>query len=803
MNLLYLKLIFRNLWKNAGFSAINIFGLSVSLAVCALIGLYLHFEFDFDRHNPAHASIYRLNTTFKYPNSPESKHAFSSAMMGPYLQRECKDIERFLRVMVSGENMLCRAGQRDINLERMLEVDSTFFNFFNFELHLGDSKTAFSSPGNVVLTRPVSEALFGTEMPLGKMLENTYTLPSGTDTTVFYTVSGVLDDLPKNTHLQFDALLPLDARQFEQRNNNSRWHGVVANTYFQLHPSVKNGAALEPVFAEVLKKEMPNSEMISLSMQPFAEIHLGSSQLQDELNQMKSNREYAGVLGIVAVFILLISSINFANLSTVMALKRGQEVGVRKSLGASQRDILSNFLSESSAMAMLAGGLGLLWASLLKKPFLSFLGRDFDLPLPREVLLGFAGVVLALGFLSGIYPAFQAARHGVLKVFQQHRTAVSVKRPFVQRLVVVQFVLSGVLIIGSLICYQQLNFLKNKDLGFRYAQVVEMNIGSGNWMHASALKAELAVLPGVQAASSSDYSLGSIDGQNGVMVLNPETRKWENHPMSIIRVEPDYFDLYEMKFAAGRAPTLEGAANGLEYVVNESFVKKMGWTEDPLGQEIKRATWGETPPGRVVGVIRDVHHNSLRKAIAPICMQASASSALISLKVAPTNLQSVLGQAREIWARHIKDRPFDYAFMDEHFAQIYESENRLARALLLATLLSIFIACLGLLALSSFVVSQRTKEIGIRKVLGASVAGITNLLAKDFLKLVLIAILIASPIAYYFMQKWLSGFAYRIEISWWIFAAAGVLALLIALLTVGVQSVKAALANPVKSLRSE
>lgn len=803
MNLLYLRLIFRNLWKHAGFSATNIFGLSVSLAICALIGLYMHFEFNFDSGNPARASIYRLNTTFKYPNSPESTHAFSSAMMGPFLQRECRDIERFLRVMPSSENMLCHAGKRSVNLERTLEVDSTFFSFFNFSLLCGDPKTAFSRPGSIVLTRPVSDALFGTEPPIGQALTNTYTLPSGVDTTVFFIVSGVLADLPQNTHLRFDALLPLDARQFEAWNEASRWHGVVANTYFQLHPSVKNGAALEAEFHKVLKKEMSNSEMIALSLQPLADIHLGSTHLQDELNYLKSNRKYVGVLGVVALFILLISSINFANLSTVMAMKRGQEVGVRKSLGASQRDILNNFLSESSVTALLAGGLGLLWANVLKKPFLTLLGRDFDVPFPREVLLGFAGVVVALGLLSGLYPAFQAAGHGVLKVFLQHRTAVSVKRPFVQRLVVVQFALSGVLIIGSLICYRQLNFMINKDLGFHYAQVVEMNIGHGNWMHAAALKADLEALPGVRAVSSSDHSLGAIEGQNGLMVRNPETRKWENHPMSIIRVEHDYFDLYEMKFAAGRPPTAEGAANGLEYVVNESFVKKMGWKGDPIGQEIMRATWGQTTPGKVVGVIRDVHHNSLRKAIAPICMQAATSSALISMRVEPANLQTVLGQTQEIWARHIKDRPFDYAFMDEHFAQIYESENRLALALLLATVLSIFIACLGLLALSSFVVGQRTKEIGVRKVLGASVAGITGLLAKDFLKLVLLALVIASPVAYYFMQQWLSDFAYRIEMEWWMFAGASVLALAIAFLTVGFQSLRAALANPVKSLRSE
>jgi putative ABC transport system permease protein len=603
--------------------------------------------------------------------------------------------------------------------------------------------------------------------------------------------------------LQFDALFPLDVGQFDRWNPNSRWHGVVAATYFKCHPSVHNGAALVPVFTELLKKEMPNSEMVALSMQPFADIHLGSMHLQDENNYLRSNRAYVGVLGLVALFILLISSINFANLSTVLALKRGREVGVRRSLGASRGDIVGNFLSESFMMAVMAGALGLLWAALVRKPFLSLLGRDVDLPFPMEVLLGFAAVVVLLGLLSGIYPAIQAARHGVAQTFQQHRTAVSLKRPFIQNLVVLQFALSGILILGSLICYQQLSFLKNKDLGFSYAQVVELDIGNGNWMHATALKTELAAIPGVEEVSSSDQSLGTIDRQNGLMVRNPETRQWENHPMSIIRADHNYFSLYGMQFVAGRAPTYEGALNESEYIVNEAFVKKMGWKDDPIGKEIMRAAYGQSTPGRVVGVIRDVHHNTLRHAISPICMQASQVSSVISMRVGAANMQAVLNQSRAVWVQHVKDRPFDYTFMDEHFAQIYDSENRLAQSLLFATLLAICIACLGLLALSAFVIGQRTKEIGIRKVMGASVAGITGLLAKDFLKLVVIALVIASPVAYYFMDKWLSDFAYRIDIQAWMFVAAGAAAVLIAFLTVGFQSVRAALTNPVKSLRSE
>jgi putative ABC transport system permease protein len=800
----YLKIAFRNLWKNANFSLINIFGLSVSLAVCALIGMYLHFETNFDRSNPAHASMYRLLTTFKYPNSPESTWDLSAAMMGPYLHRECGDIEQYLRVMTSNEDFLCKSERRETTLKKVLQADSTFFAFFNFPLLHGDPANAFSMPENMVLARPVAESLYGTENPLGKIIEHTYTLPGGADTTIYYTVSGVFDYLPANSHLQFDALTLLDSRQFERWDEGSRWHGVVAGTYFRLHPSVKDAGKVAATFSEALKKEMPNSEMIALSLQPFADIHAGSSEINSGgNNHLPVNRKYLRILGLIALLILFISSVNFANLSTVLALKRGQEVGVRKSLGASGVAIVRHFLGESMLMALLSGGLALLWAELLRQPFLSLLGRDPDLPIPGAILTGFSGMVVLLGLLAGLYPAMQAARYSALEAFQRNKTVLSVKRPFVQRLVVLQFALSGTLVIGSLICYQQLHFLKNKDLGFRYDQVVEMNLGESNWMRSPAMKKELAALPGVEAVTSSDRSLGAIDSQNGVLVRNDETGKWENFPMSIIRVDYNYFDLYGMRFAAGRAPTPEGAASQLEYVVNEAFLKKVGWTGDPIGRQIMRAGLSEGMAGRVVGVIRDVHHNTLRHAIEPLCMQASEVSSVVSIKMSAADVQPVLKQAAVVWERHIKDRPFQYQFKDAHFAHIYQSESRLGQVLFFATLLSIFIACLGLLALSAFIIGQRTKEIGVRKVLGATTTGLVGLLSKDFLKLVVVSLIIASPVAYFFMEHWLQDFAYRIDIQWTVFVLAGVIAVAVAFLTVSFQSVRAALANPVKSLRSE
>ena len=803
MNFTNLKLVWRNLLKNSGITVTNIFGLSIGLAVSTLIVLFLQFEYSFDKINPAQEDLYRLVTTFKYPNSPESKNALSSPMMGPYLQRESSDIEDYLRIFTDNENFVCEANGRKTSIRKNLQVDSSFFSFFNYPLLHGDARTAFDRLENILITRPVSEALFGDENPVGHTLQYTYTLDAGRDTTIQYNISAVFDHLPANSHLQFESVVPLDNRQFS-RNVNTLWHGVMANTYYRLRPSADEPKLVASRFPDLLKKEMPNAEMVGLSLQAFKDIHLDSGSLQyDQNNFQKTDRKYLQVLGLIALFILLISCINFANLSTVLAMRRVREVGVRKSLGANSTNVLFQFLGEAILMSLVGGAFALLWIKLLEKPFLSILDKNIDLTLGVKMIGVYTIGVILLGILAGLFPAIQAARYSAVEAFQRLGTSLSVKRPFIQRLVVLQFMLSGMLIIGSVVCYQQLWFLQHKELGFQYTQVMELDLGYSNWTRAEAVKKELASIPGIMDISGSDMSLGTIDGQNGVGVRNEETQKWETYPMSINRADYNYFDLYEMQFVAGRAPNLEGAANEKEFVVNESFVKRVGWKGDPIGKEVLRNGMEENGPGRVVGVIKDIHHNTLHHQISPICFQASSFTPVLSLKFTPANLNNLLPQIEQVWNKQIKDRPFDFKFMDTHFASLYLTERRLGQLLLIATILSILIACLGLLALSTFIIQQRTKEIGIRKVLGATTAGIISLLSKDFLKLVFIAFVIASPAAWYIMDEWLHGFAYRIDIEWWIFVVAGVAAITIAFLTVSFQSVKAALANPVNSIRTE
>jgi len=801
MNRLSLKTAVKSIAKYPGVSLINWAGLALGLAVCGFIALFVQHEYRFDRFHPNADRIFRLNTTFKYPNSPERPTAMASVMMGPFLQRESGAVEDYLRIVSGSEDFLVRANNKQTAIKKSLLADPGFFSFFNFPLRYGNPEAALKEPGGIVISRAVSEQLFGQEHPIGKIIDFSYTIVPGRDTTERYPVTGVFETLPLHSHLQFDAVFPLDEKAYQWDVNN-RWHSIVTNTYLRLRPgqTADNAAAFE----KLLPKEMPNSQMIGLNLQPIADVHLGSMKLEYDLNNFqRSDRKYVYVLSLVALFILLIGSINFTNLYSVLANRRMKEVAVRKSIGASRGDVIRQFLNESFLLASLAGVAAIGAIGLLKTPFQELMGRALDMETSPIFIAGMLGLSALAGLAGGLIPALRLSNFSAARAFQQNATASSTKQPFISSLVVLQFSLSIVLIIGMVVCYEQLGFMRSKDLGYQTSQIVKMDLGPGNLLKYPTLKDDLVKIPGVEAVSGSSDELGDIQSMMGLLVKNAETRAWENFPMNIIFADRNFFELHEMAFVYGGAPSLEGSETGREYVVNEAFLKKMGWKDNPVGQGIMRAGLPESEVGKVVGVVKDFHQSSLRTAIEPICIQASQVNQILEVKLAVANLSEILPKLGTVWSQHVVDRPFDYEFLDDHFAALYAAEEQLGRSLLVATLLAIAIACLGLLGLSAFIIQQRTKEVGIRKVLGATVAGITGLLAKDFLKLVGLAILFASPVAYWLMNQWLADFAYRIEMQWWMFAVAGAGAMAIAFVTVSFLSVKAALANPVESLRSE
>lgn len=488
-------------------------------------------------------------------------------------------------------------------------------------------------------------------------------------------------------------------------------------------------------FEKLLPKEMPNSQMIGLSLQPIADVHLGSMKLEYDLNNFqRSDRKYVYVLCLVAVFILLIGGINFTNLYSVLANRRMKEVAVRKSIGASRGDVIRQFLNESLLLASLAGVAAISAIWFLKAPFQELMGRALDMAMSPIFVAGMLGLAAFAGLAGGLIPALRLSNFSATRAFQQNATASSTKQPFISSLVVLQFSLSVVLIIGMVVCYRQLWFLRNKDLGYNTSQIVKMNLGSGNLLKYPTLKEALLKIPGVGAVSGSSHELGDIQSMMGLLVQNTETRAWENHPMNIIFADRSFFELHEMSFVYGGAPSVEGAATGREYVVNEAFLKKMGWKANPAGQGIMRAGLPEIEIGKIVGVVKDFHQSSLRTAIEPICIQASQVNQILEVKLAVADLSEMLPKISAVWSQQIIDRPFDYEFLDDHFAALYAAEEQLGRSLLVATFLAIAIACMGLLGLSAFIIQQHTKEVGIRKVLGATVAGITGVAGQRFFK---------------------------------------------------------------------
>ncbi len=430
MNRLSLKTAVKSIAKYPGVSLINWAGLALGLTVCGFIALFLRHEYRFDRFHPNADRIFRLNTTFKYPNSPERSTAMASIMMGPFLQRESGAVEDYLRIVSGSEDFLVRVENKQTAIKKSLLADPGFFSFFNFPLRYGNPETALKTPGGIVISRAVSEQLFGQEHPIGKVIDFSYTITPGRDTTERYPVTGVFETLPLYAHLQFDAVFPLDEKAYQWDLNN-RWHSIVTNTYLRLRPgqTAQNAAAFE----KLLPKEMPNSQMIGLSLQPIADVHLGSMKLEYDLNNFqRSDRKYAYVLGFVALFILLIGGINFTNLYSVLANRRMKEVAVRKSIGASRGDVIRQFLGESLLLALLAGVAAIGVIGFLKAPFQELMGRALDMAINPVFIVGMLGLAALAGLAGGLIPALRLSNFSAARAFQQNATASSTKATFYQ-----------------------------------------------------------------------------------------------------------------------------------------------------------------------------------------------------------------------------------------------------------------------------------------------------------------------------------------------------------------------------------
>lgn len=794
----FLKIAWRLLRKQSVYSFINIAGLAIGLAACILILLFVRYERSFDTFH--RKNLYRLNEVQKFEGMVASqKVALSMYPMGPTLQAEFPEIRQFTRVIRSINRPLER-GEKRVYPEQMFFVDSNFLDMFDFELLKGDRNTALGQPNSAVLTEATAATFFGDEDPLGKTL-----LYFGRDT-VQLRVTGVLKNVPAHSHLQFDALIPV--RTIARPEWMDNWGGNWLRTYLELAPGA-DMAALEKKFPAYLKKYMAdddNWKNYELFLLPLKDVHAGASDIGlDELNYRKFDRSYTNIFFLIALIVLLIASVNFMNLSTARSADRAMEVGVRKSIGASRGQLALQFIGES----VLLSGIAMMVAVVLVKLTLPALSRFCDRELIFPVLSDggtlpalLAGAV-GLGVLSGIYPALYLSSFRPVKVLKATGRSGRGKGYLRNLLVVSQFACAIFLIIATGLSLKQLLYMKNRPTGFDRGQVVTVPL-FGNSGKFEVLKQELLANSLVQGVTASQDVLGSHLDQSGIAFKGDGPLR--DLTATRLIVDRDYLSLYKLELAAGRNFSPEKSAEGKEYIINESLARELlGGDQQAEPASLLGARFGFDSLGRIVGVARDFNFNSLHHRIETMFLFNTTEWGFsnMSVKINGEQPREALAYVQSVWQKNCPGVPFDYEFLDEHFEELYEADAQVSVIVGTLALLAILISCLGLFGLASYTTAQRTKEIGIRKVLGASVAGITGMLARDFLSLVLASLFVAFPLAWYFMDQWLQDFAYRIDIPWWMFGAAGAAAIAIAFLTVSYQSVRAALADPVRALRSE
>lgn len=795
----YFKVAFRNIWKNKVFSAINIVGLAIGMATCIVIMLFVFYERSFDKLHKG--NIYRLDEVQKFEGmvAPQ-KVALSMYPMGPTLKNEYPEIRDFTRVNAFNKVPL-RYGEKKIELPAALWVDSNFLQMFDFKLIEGETKGVLKEPNSIVLSEKSARSIFGNENPVGKSLVH-----YGGDTLALK-VTGVMQDVPANSHLQFDALLSFNTIARPDFMNN--WGGNWLVTYLELAPGT-NIASLEQKFPTFLKKYMKEGgwKFYELFLQPLTDVHAKSVDItHDYINYQKFDRSYTYIFSIVAIIVLIIACVNFMNLSTARSTGRAKEVGIRKSIGAQRSQLAGQFIGESVLLSFISLVLAVILVKLVLPYMVEFSQRalDFSIFSNPLLLLGVLTGTVLVGVFSGLYPAAFLSSFEPIRVLKG--TLTIGKSNFRNALVIAQFTSAVFLIIATGFAVKQLRFMRDKDPGFSREQVVIIPLDSKSSPKYQSLKDELLSGSFVEAVSGSGQRLGNNLHQTGVSFKGEGPLR--QMASSQVVVDPDYLSLYKIKLVAGRNFTHEASENARTYIINESLAKELLKDEPKLTVQSligrRFGFSGMDSTSTIVGVAKDFNFNSLHHKIETLCLfnQKDWGYSEMSVRIKGKDAKQAIESIRSVWSKMSPESPFTYSFLDEHFAELYKADSQVSEIVGILAGLAIFVSCLGLFGLASYSAERRIKEIGVRKVMGASVAGIVALLSRDFVKLVLVSILIASPIAWWAVRRWLQDFAYRIDIDWWVFVLAGVLAIAVALLTISFQSIKAAMSNPVKSLRSE
>ncbi|MES2328934.1 MAG: ABC transporter permease [Bacteroidota bacterium] len=799
----YIKSAVRSFKKKKGFYILNISGLAIGLAASLLILLFVIDEMSYDKFHKDHERVYRIVKDFVNDDGSRLPDATTPPALSIAIQKDIPEIAKTTRVFPNwGNKFMIRYGEKNFIEERLWRVDSSFFDVFTFPFIAGDQKKAFNEVNSIVITQSMSKKYFGNENAIGKVLK--------LDRLGDLMVTGIVNDVPANSHFHFDFLIPV--KKFNG-NINSNWGFYNFYTYVTLKPKTRI-AQVVPKIQATYQKNVSAGKNIFYA-QALDDIHL-TSNLKWEI-EPNSDKMYIRIFSLIGLFVIIIACINYINLTTAKSSLRAKEIGIRKVAGAVRLSLIKQFLSESLLIVLFAFVVGIFIAQLLMPVVDQLTNKALSLTtfLTVKWISIILGSVLLLGLTAGIYPAIYLSSFKPVHVLKGNTVSETKVFSLRKALVVLQFTISVVLIIGTVIIIQQVNFIKNAKLGLNKEQV--LIIGNANYLQRQDLapiQNELLKIDGVKSAAVADGVVGGLNWTTSMNVKGSQTQQLVN----LLNVGYDYLKTLGITIKQGRdfsaSYPADSSSNGIpgttermsgSIILNEKAVKDLGIKEPVVGSLVSIGTNNDTTYYvTVVGVTNDFHFASFKNEIKPFAFFVDHTRySNITIKLSSGDLKRTIAGVEKTWAKFSPDKPFQYSFLDDTFGKLYASEERFNKVFLYVTILAIFIACLGLFGLTAFMIERRTKEIGIRKIIGASVSGIIVLLSKDFIKLVLISFIIACPIAWYFMDQWLHDFVYRININAWVFVISGIVSVLIAMITISFQSIRAARVNPVESLRTE
>ncbi len=793
----YFKIAWRNLIRNKRYTAINIVGLGIAIAACLLIGLFVNNEISFDNSVTNKAEIYRLNEYIHYNGTPPQLSAAIGSPIASYLTDNHPEIKSYTRILPATPfiypSTILEYNGKKIRTGKLACTDTSFADMFNVSIIDGDRSNFVRNPNSIVLTKTLAEKIFGNTSAVNKTL-----LMHTTDSTFIYiTVSNVMADFPQTSHLQVEGLLPMPKEITGGLEDN--YGALLGPAYLKL----QRGVDITSLQNKLTQTIHAKNKFIDMRLQPLEEVHTQSTDINyDYFNYNKIDDKYITIFIVIGLAIFIVACINFINLTIAIAGYRGKEIAIKKIIGAKRFHIILQVLTETFISVLMA----LLLSVVLTILFLPYLNQILNRQLTisslyeTKLIFIYAVILLTITLLAGIYPAWLISSFKINRVLRNKILFGGSRITLRNILVTGQFAIAIVFIVSLIVFISQLRYLQNKNLGYSYSQVIKVPLDAQSAGKLPVLRSGLSKIKGVTDVTYGFMDLGGNGSLFGVNYIAPDG---ENKQISVNfeNVATNYISFFGMKIVSGRDFGKNNSAN--EYLINETLAQQIGYS-NAIGKQINLTSF---PPGTIVGVVKNFNYSSLHTKIEPLLISAIDYVPVwqnqLYIKITTAHVSNTVKEV-ESTLKSVSGNPdIFFEFLDQHFKEVYQSERQAGTMIAIITGLAVGIACLGLLSLTTFVVLRRTKEIGIRKVLGASVMNIIESISKEFIRLIILAFVIASPIAWYVMNQWLQDFAYRISISWWMFALAGAAIVFIALVTISFQAIKAAIANPVKSLRTE